>query len=322
MKNGMNLHRILFIKKHNNSLQEVIMPLDDYIIAVFCLIDDLYSELKQKIKVRKAGYSPTVSDCELITMLLVGELLGLADNKKIWLYFKSNFLHFFPSLNHERYKIFNKQATNLWCVIGELHKVLLNSIGVWQHYLADGIPFPICHLARAKRSTLFKQYVAKHYCAAKNERYYGFKLLLVTSESGIPINYTLDAANIDERELLSRIDLPEGSSIIADKGFISKELTAKLNRSSGIKLITPPRRNMYQQISARTSKMITTVRKRIETTISQLTECFNLNTTKARSIHGLIGRINRKILSYTTALFFNYQIVKDQFTKLELLIQG
>ena len=66
------------------------MPLDDYIIAVFCLIDDLYSELKQKIKVRKAGYSPTVSDCELITMLLVGELLGLADNKKIWLYFKSN----------------------------------------------------------------------------------------------------------------------------------------------------------------------------------------------------------------------------------------
>ena len=79
---------------------------------------------------------------------------------------------------------------------------------------------------------------------------------------------------------------------------------------------------MYQQISARTSKMITTVRKRIETTISQLTECFNLNTTKARSIHGLIGRINRKILSYTTALFFNYQIVKDQFTKLELLIQG
>jgi hypothetical protein len=66
----------------------------------------------------------------------------------------------------------------------------------------------------------------------------------------------------------------------------------------------------------------TTVRKRIETTISQLTECFNLNTTKARSIHGLIGRINRKILSYTTALFFNYQIVKDQFTQLELLIQG
>jgi hypothetical protein len=42
--------------------------------------------------------------------------------------------------------------------------------------------------------------------------------------------------------------LPEGSSIIADKGFISKELTAKLNRSSGIKLITPPRRNMYQQM--------------------------------------------------------------------------
>lgn len=297
------------------------MPLDNYIIAVFCLIDDLYSELTQNVKVRKAGAAPTLSDVELITMLLVGEFLGLADNKKIWLYFKSNFLHFFPSLNREKYKVFNKQATNLWNIIGELHKLLLDNIGVWQHYLADGVPLPICHLARSKRSTLFKPHVAVHYCAAKKEHYYGFKLLLVTSEAGIPIHYVLDAANIDERVLLSRIDLPRGSSIIADKGFIGKEFAASLKQSSELELITPTKKNMLQQLSGATAKMITSTRRRIETTISQLTECFNLNTTKTRSLHGLIGRLNRKILSYTTALFFNYQIVKDRFTQLELLIQ-
>ncbi|AUR52488.1 hypothetical protein [Aquella oligotrophica] len=67
---------------------------------------------------------------------------------------------------------------------------------------------------------------------------------------------------------------------------------------------------------------ITSIRKRIETSISQLTESFSINTTKARSFHGLLGRINRKIFSYTTALFFNYQLAKDQFTQLELLIQA
>lgn len=297
------------------------MPLDNYIIAVYCLTDDLYAELLQKVKIRKAGTAPTLNDPELITMLLVGEFLGIADNKKIWLYFKSNFLHFFPSIGKEQYKVFNKQATNLWNVIGELHKLLLYNIGIWQHYLADGVPLPICHLARSGHSTLFKTHVAKHYCAAKKEHYYGFKLLLVTTETGIPTHYILDAANIDERKLLSQIDLPAGSTIIADKGFLGKEFAASLKQDSDIELITPTRRNMFQQLSAITTKMITSTRKRIETTISQLTECFNLNTTKARSLHGLIGRINRKILSYTTALFFNYQIVKDRFTQLELLIQ-
>jgi flagellar capping protein FliD len=79
---------------------------------------------------------------------------------------------------------------------------------------------------------------------------------------------------------------------------------------------------MLQQIPRVLAKTIVTIRKRIETTISQLTETFSINKTKARSFHGLIARINRKILSYTTALFFNYQLVKEQFTQLEHLIQA
>ena len=34
------------------------MPLEDYIIHVFCLIDDLYQDLLLSCKVRKSGYSP------------------------------------------------------------------------------------------------------------------------------------------------------------------------------------------------------------------------------------------------------------------------
>lgn len=49
------------------------MPLNDYIINVFCLIDDLYQELLQTVKIRKSGYAPILTDSELITMLIVGE---------------------------------------------------------------------------------------------------------------------------------------------------------------------------------------------------------------------------------------------------------
>lgn len=298
------------------------MPLEDYIIHVFCLIDDLYQDLLLTCKVRKSGYSPILADSEMISMLIVGEFLGFSDNKKIWLYFKSHYLGYFPNLDYVRYKIFNKQATCLWNVIRVIHRNLLLKIGEWNLYLADGIPFPVCHLARANSSRLFKDKVARHYCAAKKEHYYGFKILLVTTESGIPIDYAIDAANVDERILLTNTSIPADSTVIADKGFISEELALSLQQQANITLLTPKRKNMLQQISGKLANTITSIRKRIETTISQLTESFSINTTKARSFHGLLGRINRKILSYTTALFFNYQIVKDQFTQLELLIQA
>lgn len=297
------------------------MPLDDYIIHVFCLIDDMYSKMTANQKLRKAGYAPLLNDSEIITMLLVGEFFGISDNKKIWLYFKSNYLSYFPSLEKVQYKIFNKQATNLWHIIRILHVQLLNNIGDWNLFLTDGFPLPICHYARSGRSTLFKDKVAYSYCAAKDERYYGFKVLLVTTESGIPVDYIVDAANVDERELLLRANIPSGSTVIGDKGFIGEEFASNLQEYSQVKMLTQKRSNMLKQIPKSFSKLIGRVRKRIETSISQLTERFNANSTKARSYHGFIGRLNRKVLSYTVALFFNYQIVKDQFTQLELLIQ-
>lgn len=296
------------------------MPLNDYIISVFCLIDDLYLKIFANSSLRKAGFAPILKDSEVITMVLIGEILGLSDNKKIWLLFKSNYLDYFPRLELVRYKIFNKQATNLWHVIEMMHQKLLQELGQWNLFLADGVPIPVCHLARHKRSTLFKDKVAKHYCAAKKEHYYGFKLLLVTTDTGIPITYSLDAANIDERKILLDTNIPANSTIIADKGFIGKELAEFLKSLANITLLTPKRRNMLQQMSSKLSATITSIRKRIETSISQLTEIFHINSTKARSYHGLIGRINRKILSYTVALMFNYQIVKDQFTQLKALV--
>lgn len=102
------------------------MPLNDHIIHVFCLIDDIYHNLFGAKDVKKADYSAKLQDSELITMVIVGEfIIGLSDNKKIWLYFKSCYLSYFPSITNVTYKIFNKQVTNLWCVLHYIHAELL-----------------------------------------------------------------------------------------------------------------------------------------------------------------------------------------------------
>ena len=90
-------------------------------------------------------------------------------------------------------------------------------------------PFlPVCHLARAKRSRLFKEQSSSPLCAAKKEHYYGFKILLVTTESGIPIDYTIDTSNVDEQILLTNTSIPANSIVVFDKGFISERACLKL----------------------------------------------------------------------------------------------
>lgn len=126
------------------------MPLDHCIIHVFCLIDDIYHELFKTCKVRKGGYPLTLTDSEIITMLIVGKLLGISNSKKMRVHFKFHYLDYFPSLGLVKYKIFNKQATNLWQIIQMIYAKLLSKIGNWGLYLADGFPLAVLHLARAR----------------------------------------------------------------------------------------------------------------------------------------------------------------------------
>ena len=52
------------------------MFLDEFIINVFCLVDDFYTTLLQK-PLWQRGTVPKLSDSEVITMELVGEWRGL-----------------------------------------------------------------------------------------------------------------------------------------------------------------------------------------------------------------------------------------------------
>jgi hypothetical protein len=70
------------------------MPILDFIISVFCLVDDECKKLPYPI--RKGGFHPALSDSEVITIEIIGEFLGIDTDKGIWVYFKNNWLTLFP----------------------------------------------------------------------------------------------------------------------------------------------------------------------------------------------------------------------------------
>ncbi|MBK1718503.1 hypothetical protein CKO27_12770 [Thiocystis violacea] len=52
------------------------MPLEDFIIAVFCWVDDHLAQVTGERRLRQRGEAPKLSDSEVITLEVIGEFLG------------------------------------------------------------------------------------------------------------------------------------------------------------------------------------------------------------------------------------------------------
>lgn len=285
------------------------MPLEDFIMTVFCLVDDYVEKLTKNISLRKRGFPPKLSDAEVIAMEVVGEFLGIDTDKGIWCYFKSHWLPLFPQLGSR--SVFAKQAANLWEIKQEIQSLLAQELGGTTDtlHLADGFPMPICQFKRAHFSRIFKGEATFGYCASKGELYYGFKGNVAISSLGIITGITAAPAHFDERESLWEIvrNLKKGL-LFADKGLIGKDYQAAIYQETGLHLETPLRNNMTDKRGKDASKWLTSTRRLVETVIGQLTEQFHIEKVRARDLWHLTNRITRKILSHTVGFLINKRL--------------
>ncbi len=58
------------------------MPEEEFIIVVFCLVEDIIKALELPA-LRRRGFPPELSDSEVIMMEIVGEFLGQHKDKGI-----------------------------------------------------------------------------------------------------------------------------------------------------------------------------------------------------------------------------------------------
>jgi hypothetical protein len=85
-------------------------------------------------------------------MEVVGEYLGLDQDRKIFHYFRRHFSHCFPALRYLHRTTFVRQAANLWQVKARLWQHLLGNLEVdHQVSIIDSFPVAVCRFARARR---------------------------------------------------------------------------------------------------------------------------------------------------------------------------
>jgi len=250
---------------------------------------------------------PKQSDCEIVALSVTGESMGIDSENYFWGKLKSDHKNDFPGLIDR--SNFNRRRKRLYSFIEELNQHLADHLNEYEDvYLVDSIPVPVCQIARAKQSKIFKESFETApdigYSAVSKSYYYGYKLHLITSIRGIFQSMDLTRASVHDVHYLSEVKESGLSTctLIADKGYLSSTYQVDLFNSCQINLQTPKRANQEREPFPAIFKRM---RKRIETLFAQLCDQFMLRRNYAKTILGLSVRILSKITAVTLLQFIN-----------------
>jgi hypothetical protein len=277
------------------------MSVEDFIIYVYCCVEDICRLIVNR-PLRSRGFMPKLSDAEVITMELVGEFMGKDQDKSIWRYFRNHWHNWFPNLGSRAN--FAKQSANLWQLKRRIQDHIAWQIGAMKDsvHLVDGFPMPVCLYARASGSRCFKGEAGFSYCAAKDEKYYGFEGHVLVSFEGIICGYAFAPAHVDERDVLPEMVAGLQGLLIGDKGYIRPSLKQELAQH-GLDLQTPLRKNMQDLRPKALVDQLVSSRRLVETVIGQLADRFHIEKVRARDTWHLANRFIRKLLAHTMGCF-------------------
>jgi len=279
------------------------MTLDDFILTVFCLVDDYLKRLHLD-DVRQRGFGPKLHDSEVIAIELVGEFLHLDKDTQIFGHFRRYHADAFPGLRQVSRTTFVRQAANLWAVKQRLHRHLADLLTrqdpLWY---PDSLPVYACQFCRAPYCERFAGAAAFGKDQLVRQTFYGFRLHLRVSGEGVIQAAALAPANEAETNVLWDLEPPAGRLGIGDRGYWSPALQEQL-AEYGIVLLAPYKSRRYDP-SPQTSRVLRGLHWRIETVNAQVAGRYHGKRTWARDLWHLCHRIIRKVLSHTVACWVN-----------------
>ena len=279
---------------------------------VYVVIDDLYQALIAP-QDRRPGPRSTCSESEVITLTLVAELTGQDEEGPFLAYVRRNHPTLFPLLpERSRY---NRRRRRLTAVTNRLRVALLQRLlrrldaSERRLCLIDSLPVPVVGFAHARGSHRWYGEAAYGYNAAKKQTFYGFKLHLLATQSGLVLDFALVPANrVDGALTAQLLSQTAHLVVLGDKAYLNAPLQAELARQHAVTLLTPPRANQTQDPAAPPhplTPLLSSLRQAIETLNAQLAEQFQVERNRAKSVPGLCARIQAKLTAHTLGVYLN-----------------
>lgn len=272
----------------------------DLLTIIFVLVDDWYQTQGVRLLKGKPGAKPEFSDSEVITLLLAMDFIPFPSETQFLGFIRANYLALFPKLLEQSQ--FNRRARALRLLVEELRRAWLVELGVFtqRDFLLDTKPVPVVAVKRSNRKSDFRGSASYGHCASRNLKYYGYKLVAITTLNGIPVVYDLVPAHTDEREAAEAVLYSlRNCQVIGDKGFIGEAWQAKIYQRTGNRIWTPKRSNQDVQNPKALDRWLASVRERIEGVFHEITNTGrDLEDLLAKTILGLSTRVIAKMTSH------------------------
>lgn len=259
-----------------------------WIIAVFVITDDLMKHLDHHD--RKLAQVP---DAEVITAAIVAaRYFGNHHERALQILLAQHYLS-----GHLSTSRFNRRLHALrdWLVL--VLAVLGDLFGHGECFVLDSLPIPVCRRVRARRCQTVQGRAFCGYCAAKKEKFFGWRLHLVCTPDGIPVRFELLPAAWHDLTPVHELTfaLPAGSRVFTDKAYHSAADEASILAETGVRLV--PIRKVNREPHAWVDEYeLHHFRHTIETVNSQL-EAMGLERLHVRTTAGLELKVQASLLA-------------------------
>ena len=280
------------------------MDLDDFIIAVFCVVDEAVPQVLGSQRLRERGPRPTLADSEVITMEVVGEYLGLEQDSALFAYFRRHYAHFFPALRTLHRTTFIRQAANLWRLKERVWQWLLTRLPHDPTFaIIDSFPLPVCQFARASRCRRFRGEAAFGKDTLVRQTFYGMRVHVRLEWPGVITRFGVAPANAHELTALPALAEQTAGLLVGDRNYWSPAVTAEWH-AHDVEVLAPYR-SAKRDPHPRWSAVLSRVRYRIDTVFGQLVSRCEVKRVWARDQWHLCNRLLRAVLMHTLAVLLN-----------------
>jgi hypothetical protein len=266
---------------------------DTYIVTTFVVVDDLLKAYAYRDDCRAQS-----SAAEVLTVAVVAAKYFQNHHERALCVMRQ--LGYVGRLSISR---FNRRLHALRDWLYGLVRLMGEVFAQGEVFLIDSMPLPVCKRARARRCRKVRGRAFCGYCAAKREKFFGWRLHLICTAEGIPVAFEMLPASAHDLTPLHELAfaLPSGATLFGDKGYLSKPDALSLLCDTGVRLITPQRSNMPPNSWA-DDYDLALYRKRIETVNSQL-EAMGVQHLHARTNRGFDLKTWASLLALTFSSF-------------------
>jgi hypothetical protein len=284
--------------------------LDTLATALYARIDDELKASPWLAPWRPAiGIAPRLSDAELVTLAVMSALLGYTSERR-WLRRASrDFGHLFSYL--PRQSGYNKRLRGAFELVKHMIRILAQDTSLWTDdvWVVDSTPVGCgCSRETATRSDL-AGWAEYGYCASHSRYFWGLRLHLVCTLSGLPVLFALTGAKADERQTLRDMldTAPEvtathpGQTVIGDKNYYGRVFEHDLTERH-LQLLRPARKGEPERAGAHLFKPL---RQVIESINQTLKGQLDLERHGGKSPAGVTIRVLTRILALTAAIWWN-----------------